>query len=250
MPILKTLAQTPTAQTPTAQTPTALSPMALSPTAQTLKLLVLVPHRDAILSPRAWSAALFAAGFDGAWSFPRAAPLAILSRFLSAGELKRSAWALREQTLAGEREGKIKTGPASRAFFPDSPTDNGVRNAAVFGPILDLEIPDSFFEIGGKVLYRFSPLVLGAALTRGTAPPPEAPPQAMPRISFRAAALANMAYRPLFAGNGVPAEGVITSAYSFEWKIGRLYWLPSPAKPSSPASLPSSASLPLPGENR
>jgi hypothetical protein len=204
---------------------------------QTLKLLVLVPHRDAVPPLRAWSAALFAAGFNGAWSFPWAAPLAVLSRFLSAEELKRSARVLREQTLAGERQGKIKTGPASCAFFPNG-WPGGGGNAAVFGPLLDLEIPAPFFEIGGKVLYRFSPLALGAALVQGAVPADGSafPP---PQISFRAAALANMAYRPLFAGNGVPGDGASTPAYSFEWKTGKLYWLPSSALLTPSASPPS-----------
>jgi hypothetical protein len=210
------------------------------PEAQTLKLLVLIPHRDAVLPLRAWSASLFRAGFVGAWSFPHAAPLALLSRFLSAEELKRSARALREQTLAGERQGRVKTGPLSCASFPPFPPDRpggGAGNAAVFGPLLDLEIPPAFFEMSGKVLYRFSPLTLGAALvgdaalSEAAAPPP-------PQLSFRAAALANMAYRPLFAGNGAPADSASASAYSFEWKIGKLYWLPSPALPLSPTASP------------
>ena len=177
--------------------------------AEVLTLLVLVPHRDARLPLRAWSAALFAAGVAGAWSFPWAAPVAILSRPLSAGELRSRARALRDFSLAGNGNGKFKTGPAARAAFPESP----LGGAAIFGPVLD--IPAGLFsaEVSEKIIRPVSPPVLGAALVwdSGAAEHPVPPPE----LSFRAAALANMIYRPLGSG------GV-----SFEWKMGKLHWLP------------------------
>lgn len=188
--------------------------------APALRLLILIPHRDARLPLRSYSASLFAAGFCGAWSFPWAAPLAILSRPFSAVELKHCAHALRKQSLAGGGDGKIKTGPDARAAFPESV----LANATVFGPALDIALPDAAFtpEAAAKIMYRFSPLVLGAALTRSSE---TAAPEA-PAISFRAAALANMVYRPLSAA----ADGALGDSpeggYSFEWKIAELRWLP------------------------
>lgn len=183
-----------------------------------IRLLILIPHRDVRLPLRSYSASLFASGFCGAWSFPWAAPLAILSRPFSAGELKHCAGALREQSLSAGRDGKIKIGPASRAAFPE----NVLGNAAVFGPSLDISLPDGTFtpEAAAKITYRFSPLVLGAALTRSS----EKTALEAPAISFRAAALANMVYRPLAAGGASdpPPEG----GYSFEWRIGESRWLP------------------------
>ena len=184
--------------------------------AKTLRFLVIVPHRDARLPLRSWSGSLFAAGLNGAWSFPWAAPLAVLSHPFSAEELKHCARALRELTFSEGRDGKIKTGPVSRAAFPGG-------NTAVFGPVLDIAVPDSIFPVGaaGKILHRFSPPVLAAALVR----PPETAvtTPAVPALSFRAEALANMVYRPLFAGDSVLSNG----GYSFEWKIGKLCWLPA-----------------------
>jgi hypothetical protein len=200
------------------------------------RLLVLIPHRDARLPLRSYSGALFSAGFYGAWSFPWVAPLALLSRPFTAGELKHCACALRGQSLAGGRDGKIKTGPAARAVFPLSCTGKERGEAAVLGPTLDIVLPDAAFtaEAAVKIRYRFSPLVLGAALTwsSGSAPPET------PVLSFRAAALANMIYRPLpDAEAGVssddslrdagPQDAAFEGAYSFEWKIGKSIWLPS-----------------------
>jgi hypothetical protein len=191
-----------------------------------IKLLVLVPHRDARLLLQKWSGALFAAGLPGAWSFPWVAPLALLSGSLSPGELKHCALVLREQSLAGGNNGKIKTGPALSAAFPEGCPCGG----AVFGPVLELAVPGEAFaaNTAGKITRRFSPPVLGAALVCGSAgenravPPLPALFFGPPALSFRAAALAQMICRPMLTGDGVlPGCGC-----SFEWKIGKLYWLP------------------------
>jgi hypothetical protein len=93
-----------------------------------------------------------------------------------------------------------------------------------FGPCLDTPLP-AFPE--SAVLARWEKPVLapailgsgGAERVRGLAdklrdtPPPE--------LSFRAAALANLAVYP--AGNG-------EADYSYAWELGRLYWLPNPDK--------------------
>jgi hypothetical protein len=180
---------------------------------------------------RRWSGTLFSAGCPGAWSFPWAAPLALLSRPFSAGELKHCAGILREESLTGGKNGKIETGPAAFAAFPQGSLPG--EDAAIFGPVLNLEIPDSAFTANAatKIVHRFSPPTLGAALVRysgdastaarnaaaaGTGFPP------VPQLSFRAAALANMSYWPLFSKEVVMPD----SGYSFEWRIGELHWLP------------------------
>ncbi|GHV94332.1 hypothetical protein AGMMS50293_06520 [Spirochaetia bacterium] len=197
-----------------------------------LTLLVLVPHRDARLLLRRWSGTLFSAGCPGAWSFPWAAPLALLSRPLSVGELKHCAHILREESLTAGKNGKIKTGPAAFAAFPQGSLPG--EDAAIFGPVLNLEIPDSSFtaNAAAKIIHRFSLPTLGAALVRysGDASAAAARNAAVggadfppaPQLSFRAAALANMSYRPLFSIEGAMPD----SAYSFEWRISELHWLP------------------------
>jgi hypothetical protein len=183
------------------------------------QLLVLVPHRDARLPLRAWSASLFSAAVPGAWSFPWVAPLAQLSRPLSGDELKRLAHALRLH-INGDG-GKFIASSPSFSALPAAIC--GGKKASVFGPSLATDLTDDFFSpIADAVKSRILPLVVGSALARpedelALANPTPAP---LP-ISFRAAALANMSYGPLDDGG--------SNDYSFEWVIGALHWLPKTA---------------------
>jgi len=191
------------------------------------RLLVLVPHRDVRLPLRSWSGELFAAGIPGAWSFPRVAPLAALTRALSADELKSMARALRERLR--ESGGVFRAGPPALAPLPFAPDGKPVF---AFGPVLEPAGQDALFAFGpapensardaffgGRVspVRRITPAVLGAALLHG--PPPAGFPEP-PRVSFRASALAVARFRPLYAGNR-SGDGL-----SLEWEIGKLYWLP------------------------
>jgi hypothetical protein len=173
---------------------------------------------------RKWSGRLFAAGFEGAWSFPWLVPLALLSRPFSAAELKSLALVLREQSLAAGGEGKFKTGAAGEANFPAEAANAAEAvpgGISVFGPLLDPGLPDLAFpeSASGKILYRFSPAVLGSALLAGSdkARGPLAGFPPAPALSFRAAAVANTAFRPLPSGD---------KNYSHEWETGKLCWLP------------------------
>jgi hypothetical protein len=172
----------------------------------------------------------------GAWSFPWAAPLACLSRPLTAAELRDAAFSLRELARGGD--GKIRAEAAALSPLPvflfprhadGTPGEpGGWGSLAVYG--LRLELAGFEQALGGgaasKARYWFSPPVLGAALVDAAgreagmtpgAPGPDLCP-APPPLSFRAAALANMSFTPLGAGE---------RAYSFEWNIGPLRWLPS-----------------------
>jgi hypothetical protein len=186
------------------------------------RLLVLVPHRDARRRLQAWSGRLFSAGYCGAWSFPGVSPLAILSGPLSPAELKKIAIVIRE------RNGKITGGGPAQTAFPSEfrPARHTGTELSVFGPALDLDIPDTAFaEVKDRILYRFSPLVVGAAVVSG----PEAnivehherDAAIPPELSFRAAALANMIFEAL---PSAPES-------SFIWKIDALHWLPPVKKP-------------------
>jgi hypothetical protein len=171
-----------------------------------LQLLVLVPHRDARRSLRAFSASLFSAGLQGAWSFPWVMPIAALNRPLSGAELKSRALMLRRETeLSG---GKFTTGQPAIAVLFD--------NVYVFGPTVNIGLSDSFFAFEDAITKRISPLVIGAALRQADSPHLVNPPY----ISFRAAALANMSFRPL------PSDGGAHNNFSFEWETGKLHWLP------------------------
>ena len=174
-----------------------------------LQLLVLVPHRDTRGLLRAWSASLFSEGLQGAWSFPWVMPIAALNRPLSNEELKSRALTLR-QTIE-HSGGKLAAGEPTAAVISD--------NVSVFGPSVNIALPDSFFDFDDDaVIRRVSPLVVGAALCEtGSSPDIKRP---APALSFRAAALANMVFRPLSSRNGACND------FSFEWEIGKLFWLP------------------------
>jgi hypothetical protein len=199
-----------------------------------LRFAVLVPHRDSRRLVETRRPSLFAAGFLGAWSFPAAAPLALLARSLTASELKALAVFLREASRAGGRDGRITAGEAAEVPCPgaDSGLKENVKNGLRFrGPVLDLPVPawedicspnrtppqtNLQAENQPDTVYTpFPSVVLCAALTPGGLPPGSLP--VLPVFSFRAAAVANLVISPLALG---------TPGYSFRWKIGRLFWLP------------------------
>jgi hypothetical protein len=179
-------------------------------TRETKIFLVLVPHRDVRLVLRNHSAALFKAGFDGAFHFPWVAPLFALSRPFNEGELKHAARVLRD--IAGK--GKISAAQAAAADFPIN--ENG---AVIFGPSLNLTIDSETLGASKKIKSVFSPPVTGSLLC-DTGFDYSAIP-APPQLSFRAAAVANMYWRPLRNHAGEQPGGII----GYKWKIGKLCWL-------------------------
>lgn len=185
-----------------------------------LRFLILVPHRDTVKILRDYRRLLFRAGFPGAFSFPTAAPLALLSRPCTGEELKGIARTLRQSSLAGGREGKIQGGPPELIPFPDVPGGGVLSGFSFFGPGLNLPVPE--LSLPGLV-YPFPALVLTTSLVGKGGHPliRESVPPIRP-FSFGAAAAANMVIRPL---DGQGDSG--GDAYSMEWKIGRLSWLPA-----------------------
>jgi hypothetical protein len=177
-----------------------------------LQLLVLIPHRDSRNLLRAFSASLFSGGLSGAWSFPWVMPIAALSRPLSGTQLKSRALMLRKtMELSG---GKITTGRPDIAALPSDFNNDAV---SVFGPTVNIGLSDSFFAFeDNAIIRRISPLVIGVALQQAAS----LPTCPTPSLSFRAAALANMSFRPLPSGGGAHDN------FSFEWETGKLYWLP------------------------
>jgi hypothetical protein len=190
--------------------------------ARHLRFILLLPHRDGGKLLGAYSRRLFAEGFLGAYSFPGALPLGIVSRPLTRGELGALALTLRQLTLSGGGDGKIRTGRPERAFPVRGPAAGEARlpGLTLFGPSLDLGLPPDLLP--REILrFRFSAPVLCAALIlRDT---PEGSPPPAPAFSFRAAAVANMILRPLPGGED-PGN---FEGPSFEWKIGERVWLPA-----------------------
>ena len=186
--------------------------------------IIIVPHRDSLKPFEEYRARLFAAGFQGAWSFPTAAPLASVSRPLNREELKGLGRNIR--LLTAGNDGKIlcegnacakfttkKTKP-HRIF--DSRDTEERKGLSFFGVSFNLLVEEAIFPETARVKITdiFSPPVLCAALAGSGEKPPS---EEGPVISFRAASLANLAMRPLESGAAI---------YSFEWKMGLPVWLP------------------------
>jgi hypothetical protein len=168
---------------------------------------VLAPHRDCRRLLRLLAPELFRLGFCGAWSFPQVVPLAVLSAPLTEGELKACARSLRALNL--EDAGRIRAGAMVKALLRREEAGGPLW---ITGPSLNLAVPEPLSAGEEKVLRRLSPVLLGAALIREEEGVPDMP---VSPLSFRAAALANMACRPL--------DG---SGYSFRWRMGKPAWLP------------------------
>jgi len=175
------------------------------------RFVILIPGRDTEKFVSEYRAALFAKGFYGAYSFPPVAPLAELSSPLNRDELKEFAGNIRKFSMA--QDGKISgAGNGSNAGF---------GKLAFFGPLLNLPpageiIPET---AKGKIIFSLFPPALCAALVPSGE---NLPPKEGPSLSFRTAALANLAIRPLRRENGGEA-----CAFSFEWEMGEPVWLPA-----------------------
>ena len=167
--------------------------------------LVLVPHRDIRFILRKYSAELFKAGFSGAFQFPWVVPAALLSSRLNEDELKHCACAYRE-TIGKE---KITAAHGAVVEFSDG--------MPLFGPRLESPIPQKIFNESAavKIVKKISPSVIGSCFLweQGKTPLP------VQKLSFRAAAFANMYWKPM----QINTDG----ALGFKWKIGKLFWLPA-----------------------
>ena len=178
--------------------------------------LVLVPHRDIRIKLQKYSDLLYknsltevsAAEFP-AYSFPCIAPLASLSRSLNEDELKTFARSLRE-TTGWE---KINITEASTCPFPIS------EGTALFGPALDLNVSRLSIS-SSKIKNFFFPIIIGSCLIPKTNKQQLsglcAFASSQEKTAFRAAAIANMYWKP------VKLDGEI----AYKWKIGKLCWLP------------------------
>jgi hypothetical protein len=201
---------------------------------------VLIPHRDFVKPLEAWRSALFAAGVDGAWSFPVCAPLASVSRPLSREALKELASSLRVLSVREGRGGWFRTMGTAEIEIPGSFRLYGLRLG--FSPVSPAG-PEQYSPLGselfnldvlkGKNAFKpFSEVLIPGdfySLRMGHAPPELSggdlretrPSPPAPSVAFRAAMAANLAIRPLESGE---------KGYSFEWRTGEPVWLPKPDK--------------------
>jgi hypothetical protein len=180
------------------------------------RFVALFPNRSLLKPFEAYRQELFAGGFLGAWSFPLVVPLASVARPFSKLELKELCLALR--ALA---DGKRML--AGKSFSSGNYAVSRLGNFSFWGPRLDIQLEKNSFgtEAQKKIIEAASPPVLVLALNSCNQTLPETNAVAPP-FSLSSAALANISIRPLFANTSKSSS----NAYSFEWKISPLVWLP------------------------
>ena len=182
----------------------------------TLNLLVLVPHRDIRVKLEKSAKILIKNGLSNIYSFPLAAPLAALSKPLSADELKAFAVCLRNITkndkFTSEEMGAIELSTSNDDML-------------LHGPKLKFNLPQNVFD-SLKITLPFSSSVIGVYLTSKANKQQisDNPASALlcEDIAFRAAAVANMCWQPIKKDNEI----------CFKWKIDKLFWLPKHANVS------------------
>lgn len=185
--------------------------------------LVLVPHRDVRLEAKKYSSALLTSGLKGVYCFPQAAPVASLSHPLKDEELKAVARSLRYAL----GKNKINSFCAAVANFPEenniiTQVNKNIKYV-LYGPRLEFDIPPDVFDIiRSKTISLISPIVIGSFLIPDSNIPnlKNNIDCLSPKLSFRAAAAANMYWHPFKIDNDT----------GYKWKIGKLSWLPRPAK--------------------
>ena len=173
--------------------------------------LVLVPHRDIRAKLKEYINLPNKNCHAGIYSFPLAAPLACLSKPFNTDELKNFAHSLRK--AAGEN--KFNVNEISACAFPA-----GEQEITLYGQELELNNKDAIFFPSSKIKYFFSKTILGAYLIPKTNKQQVCSGMCArgsnSQTSFRAAAIANMSFKP------VKLDGEI----AYMWKIGKLIWLP------------------------
>ncbi len=178
-----------------------------------LRLISLIPHRDAVKQADEYKQKMFAHGFSGAYSFPCLIPLALAQKPYTLGKLKNIAVFLRKMISE-----KNLDGSSSGMCTLNKPCISDDLPGIILGG-LSFDLPRNGLLLANNdtVLPRF---VLGLGVlkagteesflrfTKHVPPPP---------ILFRACSLANMIY-------SADEDGA-----SF-WEIGHPVWLPSLSK--------------------
>ena len=182
-----------------------------------LHFLILLPHRDSQNIIEDYRQKLFCHGFFSAYSFPVAAPLAILSRPLKTEELKKIASQTRNITL--QKHGKIAAESLDLVFCPDM---ESFPKLGFYGPLLDISLIDILNNVSNNIIFSFPKTILTVALAKEDNMP--AAPAFKP-FNFSAARIANLSIRPILSSSALAAKSSI-AVYSFEWRVSRGVWLP------------------------
>ena len=193
----------------------------------TTRFIILIPHRDAGNRLEEYRQKLFSGAVNGAFAFPAAAPLAEVSRPFSLEELKELARNIRRLAEENTAANKLKTGGKFVSQAAGVIVKTG--QMSFFGPALNFSLSEETFPepARGNIIRVLNPPVLCAAAVKSDGENPAENPfyEPAPPLSFGAAALANLAIRPLASGV-FRSEASGEPDYSYEWKIGARVWLP------------------------
>jgi hypothetical protein len=210
-------------------------------TPRIFRFVLLLPHRDIQPPLREFKRRLFATGFSGAYAFPPAVPLGRTERPLSGAALGTLAKTLRSLTAGAPSvplpsSGQAPADAAGSGFFRAGPgfeSAPGLPGLLFWG--LPLNIPAGLPELSAVAAEGFlpfpklvlciglSPVHAGAAERAGKILQSLEPP---PPVRFRAAAVANLAIRPLGGDPPQDEDGGNRPGLSFEWAMGKPRWLP------------------------
>jgi hypothetical protein len=177
-----------------------------------MNIVVLVPHRDIAPNLRNMSRNLFGAAFYGAYSFPNVIPLFTTEQPETKSNLKIIAQKIREGSLLLSERGKFESTTLSYIEFPFY-----AQNLFLYGIEFQNPIPQV-----DNANHTFNKMILNAALCTHN-DIENLQKITHEKITFRAAALANMTYTHLEIGD---------NNYSFKWEIGELVWLANPGNRS------------------
>jgi len=187
--------------------------------------LALIPHRDTRIVLQKYCEILFKAGLADVYPFPCAVPLAAISHQLTDEKLKHIARRLRE-AISGEGAERCSKGMNKFCVTEISSATLSINNEDItlLGPKLEFNLKHVNDIETEEIKSFISPAVIGFCLV-----PKEneqkilsslklniIPASPLPELSFRAAAISNMFWKP------VKLNGEI----GYKWKIGKLYWLP------------------------
>jgi len=200
-------------------------------------LLVLVPHKDARAQLLKYSESLYKNVLNNVYPFPCVIPIASVTEPLSPDELKQAAYFLRKSI------GKEKIIFSGFTFTSFNICGNEML---LFGQRLEPEIK---FDVSGiktkKIKSCFMPLISGVCFAaknnedkirasaaqekEGSCAPLCSAANSIPlingqKIFFRAAATANMIWKPCAAKSNEKKE------IYYKWEIGKLSWLPKEIK--------------------
>jgi hypothetical protein len=171
---------------------------------ESLRFIVLIPHKDALLHMDDYKQTLWKNGFAGAYSFPAIIPFIMTKQSYSSTELKNIVMFLKKMICSKNQSGKF--------FSQKAETIHLFSDFSLGGLSFDFSCNDFPLKKDDEALPRF---LLGFSLLKNGTENDFllfANENPFPHISFRACSVANMIF-------------CISEDGTFSWEIGHPVWL-------------------------